>query len=346
MPAATRPPCLRQRGRGLVPAGQEAQRTRPGHGGHELRRRRSARHGRHRQRPARSSRQRRIRAEGRRRPRVPAGGHSPTLTHRPLRWTTRDLDLVDTLRSTGAARQFHPDPVPDHVLARLLDTARFAPSGGNRQGWRVIVVKDPVTRIALRDLYLSGWYEYLAMVTAGLVPWAPVTDREAEGAADQRRGVRRRRRGSTGLRRDARDGARPPAGARRPVRTRRRSTRLPRYTFAGGASIYPFVWSLLLAARAEGLGGVMTTMPVRSEDGVRALFAIPDTVAVAALVVLGPSRLPAPQADSGPRVRVHLGRPLRRRPPHRLVVRPRATRRFGARHPCRGQMGHGAERPR
>ena len=62
---------------------------------------------------------------------------------------------------------------------------------------------------------------------------------------------------------------------------------LPRYTLAGGASIYPFVWSLLLAARAEGLGGVMTTMPVRREDDVRALFGIPATVAVASLVVLG-----------------------------------------------------------
>ncbi len=47
------------------------------------------------------------------------------------------------------------------------------------------------------------------------------------------------------------------------------------------------MWSLLLAARAEGLGGVMTTMAVRREDEVRALFDIPDTVAVAALVVLG-----------------------------------------------------------
>ncbi len=199
-----------------------------------------------------------------------------------------DLDLVDTLRSTGAARQFHPDPVLDHVLARLLDTARFAPSGGNRQGWRVIVVKDPVTRIALRDLYLSGWYEYLAMVTAGLVPWAPVTDREAEGAAV------------------ANAAQFADAGAAAPGFAETLETvpalllvladlsalaavdrDLPRYTFAGGASIYPFVWSLLLAARAEGLGGVMTTMPVRSEDGVRALFAIPDTVAVAALVALG-----------------------------------------------------------
>ena len=60
-----------------------------------------------------------------------------------------------------------------------------------------------------------------------------------------------------------------------------------RYTFAAGASIYPFVWSLLLAARTEGLGGVMTTMPVRREADVKALFDIPDTCAVATLVVLG-----------------------------------------------------------
>ena len=60
-----------------------------------------------------------------------------------------------------------------------------------------------------------------------------------------------------------------------------------RYTFAGGASIYPFVWNLLLAARAEGLGGVITTMAVRREADVRRLFSIPETHAVAALVVLG-----------------------------------------------------------
>jgi nitroreductase len=199
-----------------------------------------------------------------------------------------DLDLVDTLRSTGAARQFHPEPVHDDVLARLLDTARFAPSGGNRQGWRVIVVKDQAARVALRDLYLSGWYEYLAMVSAGLVPWAPVTDRRAEATAV------------------ANAAPFAEAGAASPGFAETLDTApallliladlealaavdrdLPRYTLAGGASIYPFVWSLLLAARAEGLGGVTTTMPIRREDDVRALFGIPPTVAVASLVVLG-----------------------------------------------------------
>jgi len=199
-----------------------------------------------------------------------------------------DLDLVDTLRTTGAARQFTADPVPDEVLARLLDTARFAPSGGNRQGWRVIVVQDRARRAALRDLYLTGWYEYLAMGAAGLVPWAPVTDREAEAAALAKAGE------------FASSGAEHPGFAEMlddapalllvlaDLRALAAVDRdLPRYTLAGGASIYPFVWSLLLAARTEGLGGVLTTMPVRREAEVKALFDIPDTVAVAALVVLG-----------------------------------------------------------
>ncbi len=199
-----------------------------------------------------------------------------------------DLDLVTTLRSTGAARQFHPEPIADDVLERLLDTARFAPSGGNRQGWRVIVVKDPAARVALRDLYLSGWYEYLCQVSAGLVPWAPVTDRDAETAA------------LVNAPQFAEAGAAAPGFAETletapalllvlaDLRALAAVDRdLPRYTLVGGASIYPFVWSLLLAARAEGLGGVMTSVAVRREDDVRALFDIPDTVAVAALVVLG-----------------------------------------------------------
>jgi nitroreductase len=62
---------------------------------------------------------------------------------------------------------------------------------------------------------------------------------------------------------------------------------LDRYTFAGGASVYPFAWNLLLAARAEGLGGVITTMAIRQEEEMRQLFSLPETSAVAAVVVLG-----------------------------------------------------------
>jgi nitroreductase len=62
---------------------------------------------------------------------------------------------------------------------------------------------------------------------------------------------------------------------------------LERYTLVGGASIYPFVWSILLAARAIGLAGVSTSMLTRREDDVRAALRVPDHFAVAAGVALG-----------------------------------------------------------
>ena len=181
-------------------------------------------------------------------------------------------------------------------MERILDTARFAPSGGNRQGWRVIVVKDTAIRQRLRDCYLDTWYEYLAQGAAGLTPWAPVTDREAEAAAVHRAGEMR-----------AAAAAGPGGFAEHfdevPVllvvladqRYLAAVDRdLDRYSMAGGASIYPFAWSILLAAREEGVGGVVTTMVIRSEPEVKTLLGVPDELAVAAVVALGrPVRFPA-----------------------------------------------------
>ena len=201
--------------------------------------------------------------------------------------SVRGGDLTAALRTTGAVREFTDEAVDDDVVARLLETARFAPSGGNRQGWRVVLVKDPDARRRLRDLYLDGWGDYLAMTMAGLTPWAPVTDREAEAAA---------------LATVDKSGAAPPTGDRRgfaenldtvPVllalfadlRALAAVDRdFDRYTFAGGASVYPFAWSVLLAARTEGLAGVITTMPIRREPDVRELLGAPDHYALAAVV--------------------------------------------------------------
>ena len=56
------------------------------------------------------------------------------------------MELYDVMRSTPAVREFTDDPLPDDVLARILDNARFAPTGGNRQGVRVVVLRDKDTR--------------------------------------------------------------------------------------------------------------------------------------------------------------------------------------------------------
>ena len=83
-----------------------------------------------------------------------------------------------------------------------------------------------------------------------------------------------------------------------------------RYPFAGGASVYPFVWSILLAAHAEGLGGVMTTMLVRAESEVKRLLGAPEHWALATVVALG--------RPAHPRKR------LRRRPVHSFTTVDRA----------------------
>jgi nitroreductase len=79
-----------------------------------------------------------------------------------------DMDLRDIMRTAGSTREFRTDPVADDTLYRVLDNTRFAPSGGNRQGWRVIVVKDPRLRSGLRDLYLSSWRENMQALFAHL----------------------------------------------------------------------------------------------------------------------------------------------------------------------------------
>jgi len=201
------------------------------------------------------------------------------------------VDLIDTLRSTGAVREFRPDPVPDEVLARVLDSARFAPSGGNRQGWRLVVVQDPAIRRRLRDCYLDGWYDYLAIMLAGLTPWAPVTDRSAEASAlagASRLAEQARDAGGRGGFAEQLDAAPVLLALFADLRALSAVDRdHARYTFAGGASIYPFAWNVLLAARAEGLGGVVTTMPIRREEDVKALLGAPAELALAAVLALG-----------------------------------------------------------
>ena len=199
------------------------------------------------------------------------------------------MELLDALRTTGAIREFRPDPVPDEVLHRVLDNARFAPSGGNRQGWRVIVLRDPAKRAALRDLYLRNWYRYLAHRAGGLTPFSPRNDRAAEAAAEEATDDIAAAAASDG-------GGFAEHLDEVPVLLvlvadlsvlAAVDRDLDRYTFAGGASIYPFAWSVLLAAREEGLGGVMTTMAIAAEPEVQALLGIPDDHAVAGVLALG-----------------------------------------------------------
>src|SRR6266850_745448 len=84
------------------------------------------------------------------------------------------MELFDVMHTTFSGRNYTSDPLPDATLYRILDHARFAPSGGNRQGWRVIVVRDPETRKALAELGLTAARRYAAQTAAGESPWNPI----------------------------------------------------------------------------------------------------------------------------------------------------------------------------
>jgi nitroreductase len=199
------------------------------------------------------------------------------------------MELIDTLRTTGAVRDFTDQAVDDAVLVRVLDTARFAPSGANAQAWRVVVVKDAANRRRLRDCYVRGSRQYLALAAAGLRPWSPTSDRDAE-----KRALAAEKPGTVGGFAEKFDKAPALLALFADLSMLAAVDRdADRYTFAGGASVYPFAWNLLLAARDEGLGGVITTIAIREEHEVKAILGAPDQLALAAVIALGhPVRQP------------------------------------------------------
>ena len=67
--------------------------------------------------------------------------------------STRFMDIREALYTTRAMRRVRPDPIPEDVQMRILDAAIRAPSGGNGQQWRFMLVDDPATREALGAHY-------------------------------------------------------------------------------------------------------------------------------------------------------------------------------------------------
>jgi nitroreductase len=190
------------------------------------------------------------------------------------------MELYDVMRTTGAVRQFTGDPLPDEVLERILDNARFAPSGGNRQGAKVIAIRDHATRARLAELTVPGAKRYLAQRANGEPPWNPLAPCGVDAATIA--AVDGDVMGAPLLAADVVLVICLDLGAAAAF-----DQDLDRIGVVSGASIYPFVWNVLLAARNEGFGGVLTTMVVPEEDAVRELLGIPDDHAVAAVVPLG-----------------------------------------------------------
>jgi nitroreductase len=191
------------------------------------------------------------------------------------------MELYDVMRTTFSAREFTAEPVSDALIAKMLENARFAPSGGNRQGWRVIVLRDRASREAIAALTAPAAKRYAAQVQLGESPWNTIVPTKADDATIERTPA-------------------PPRLTEPFVKApvvlvvcvdlnvvASMDQYLPRVGVISGASIYPFVWNILLAARHEGLAGTITTLPVAQEPKIQALLGIPAHVAVAAVMPIG-----------------------------------------------------------
>ena len=198
------------------------------------------------------------------------------------------VDIFEAMSTTRSIRRFKPDPIPEADLERIMQATLWAPSGGNRQTWRFIAVQDAeqkakigaVYNVSTRALYESGYLD----------PPPGATPEEAEGYHKRRRG---------GEEFAATIHLAPViviACIERPAD----GSPIP---FTAGGSIYPAVQNLMLAARALGIGSVITTNHIRSHDReARDILGIPDSYQVAALVPLG-----YPRGNFGPLKRNPVG---------------------------------------
>jgi nitroreductase len=214
------------------------------------------------------------------------------------------MDVYEALYTTRMMRRMKPDPIPLESQARILDAAIRAPNGGNAQRWHFIAVDDPALKARIAELYLAGREREYADIAGGALGFAL-----NEGAPERRERLGRIKASGDYFVAHFAD------------------TPLLLFVFAvddhGGANIYPAIWSALLAARAEGIGGVMTTVLRSEEDAVCELLEVPreDGWRMTAMVAFGyPLR--------------RWGVAVNRHPVHEVSSRNRWGGDFGARVPA------------
>ena len=188
------------------------------------------------------------------------------------------MDLYEALMTTRAMRRFTDEAVSEEDVWACLRAAVQAPSGGNIQPYQFLVVTDPALRSAIGELYLRAWERYAPAVAEVTPPF-----KDADAARRHERNVQ----ASDHLAR---------ALSRAPVLVLVLMAKIsmvvsdeegPMDVGPTYASVYPAVQNLILAARARGLGTVLTTVYRVYEDELRELCGVPDRYEVAALLPLG-----------------------------------------------------------
>ena len=173
-----------------------------------------------------------------------------------------DTSLFDAIHSQRAVRNFSAEPVTDEAITTIMEAAVRAPSGGNRQRWSFLIIRDREVKRRLGEWYFDAWQEItvdMDFESPAAQPYRPsmlthgMEDVPVLILACQER---------------ASDGNSPSS-------------------ITSGSSIYPAVQNIMLAASALGLGTVITTLHTKHEQEVKELLSIPDNVDTAALIPLG-----------------------------------------------------------
>jgi nitroreductase len=202
------------------------------------------------------------------------------------------VGLLRAMRTTPAVREYTDDEVSDEVLFEILDDARFAPNGANRQAWHVTIVRDLSMKEQIADLYKLGFAEYVGFHAAGLVPfvaseahWRNPPNGPVDPAIDL----------------DVARAISLPDGTQGHIakasillvitidltNVSAVDSGLGRLSISAGASVYPFAHNILLAARARGYGGHITSVLARQEPALRTLLRIPEDHALATMLPIG-----------------------------------------------------------
>ncbi len=185
-----------------------------------------------------------------------------------------EIGLFEAINSQRAIREFKPDPVPDELIRKLIESATKAPSGSNRQGWKFLVIKDVELKRKIGEYYNRA--------------------RESRygGAAPDSNVPARRRAASNYMAEHLHE---VPVLILACIEHDGSPS-----TMSRGGSIYPAVQNILLAAQGLGLGSVITSLHKRYEDEIKALLGIPENVETAALLPVG---YPGGRSRYGPTTR-------------------------------------------
>ena len=169
-------------------------------------------------------------------------------------------DFFRVVRSQRACRVFSDEPVPDALIARVLEAATYAPSAENRQPWEFVVVRDPTRREQIGDLMARAWEQHGRAHSEGRLSAALLeeVDRGATGSIS----------------------AAPVLVVVAADTTRALPVTVP-------SSIFPALQNLLLAAGALGLGSALTTIATAFAAELRAVVDLPESVVPVAVVPLG-----------------------------------------------------------